>query len=1267
MPAVDIENSDPATTAAGSLPSYVPRLLRSWPDGMTHRDFDGTLVSADLSGFTRLSERLAALGREGAEELTVLLNGCFTRMIAEIERFGGDVLKFGGDALLILYRGARNTERACYTTIAMRDLIAAPLTTSAGTRVRLKISQGMHAGSFSLFILDGNHRELMVTGPGVTETVECEGTANAGQILLSARAAANVDRSWLGRELDGRRLLKRIVVLDEPFDLADDDATEYDVSPFVPSAQRELIAVGAPAEHRRVTIGFLKFSHTDELLESAGTDELGRRLQILAAAIARAEHDFGVHWLASDVYPDGGKAILTAGAPLTLGDDEERVLRAARQILDEVDELDLRVGVNAGPVFVGDLGSPSRRAFTVMGDAVNLAARLMQKAESGELVASDATLDRSPTQFARDELEAFFVKGKTVPIRASTVGAVQAKREQIGRLELIGRDEELAVLLNGARSARTGHGQIVEIVGEPGAGKSRLLEELRRRETELGRLNVQCGQYARTSPYFAVRAMLRTIAGIPVDTPPSEAAPTLTSFVDSTAPELSPWLPLLAIPFDAEIAPTPQVLRIAPEFRRARSHIAVADVIQASITIPTIMLIEDLHWVDDASRDLLAELLSRVNNAPWLAVLTRRPGPAPLEPADVSRIELQPLDADAALALVVAAAGVDSGLHKDDWDRLVERAGGNPLFAIELADAARTMGTADVVADSVESLVTSKIDTLPARDRLLLREGSVLGAVIDVDLLANALEDASVRDPSRWRGLDDFLIEGDGDLRFRHAIHQHVAYEGLPYRRRREMHARAARALRDRWAEDLDAVVGLLSTHYSRARDHEAAWEFSVRAGNEARAKYANVEAAEFYTRALDAARALADVVDPGEVSKVAESLGDACNLTTRYDEARHAYSTARRHLDPGSRHRAELMRKEGRVLERAGLYTLALRLYSRGLKSLTDDTVDATRAGLFAAYGGARYRQGRVREAVTWADRAITEADRADDTASLALALRLLELSLHDLGDPRFFEFRGRSLPILEQLDDQVGLADELSNLGAFTLAEGHFNDAIDLFERSRKARERAGDVIGEASALINIGEVMLDQGRADEARPLVEQAARIMHSARFPIGLIVALSDLGRVEAATGDVEAGLRLINDAIETAMSVHAAFVARELEVRKLETLVAAGRDDEAVELATLLTPLGAGELEERFVIMLWRLRGWLHLRRNELDRAEVCIAECIRHAGEQESLELGLALRARAELRRRLGESDAEQDDRRADLLCTAHGVVWTPPLLIEH
>jgi class 3 adenylate cyclase len=184
------------TATAVDLRAYVPQVVGGWGAAGRHRSVEGTLVSADVSGFTKLSEKLAGYGRGGAEELTDLLCSCFERMISSVDAAGGDVLKFGGDALLILFRGEQHAARACAATLAMRAGIAEPLHSPSAGRVALKISQGIHSGAFDLFLVDGAHRELLVTGRGTTETVHCEGTANAGEILLSAAAAAQVDPFW---------------------------------------------------------------------------------------------------------------------------------------------------------------------------------------------------------------------------------------------------------------------------------------------------------------------------------------------------------------------------------------------------------------------------------------------------------------------------------------------------------------------------------------------------------------------------------------------------------------------------------------------------------------------------------------------------------------------------------------------------------------------------------------------------------------------------------------------------------------------------------------------------------------------------------------------------------------------------------------------------------------------------------------------------------------------------------------------------------------
>jgi class 3 adenylate cyclase len=274
------------------LAPYLPRLVRGWsmePDAQRARTLDGSLVSVDISGFTALSEQLAQKGREGAEELVRTISGVFARLIEAAERHGGDVLKFRGDALLLLFVGDEHPARACGAASDMQwtiEQIGAATSTAGG--VELRMSAGVHSDPVHVFLTERPHRELLVAGPAATRVFELEDLAEASEIVVSAETAAAVEPTWLVDERAGAHLLRRL------------DPSASDVPPppdvpgmrleeYVPPALRDHLAVASgEAEHRYVSVAFLKLAGTDALIEERGPEGLLERLDEVAAAAERA-------------------------------------------------------------------------------------------------------------------------------------------------------------------------------------------------------------------------------------------------------------------------------------------------------------------------------------------------------------------------------------------------------------------------------------------------------------------------------------------------------------------------------------------------------------------------------------------------------------------------------------------------------------------------------------------------------------------------------------------------------------------------------------------------------------------------------------------------------------------------------------------------------------------------------------------------------------------------------------------------------------------
>ncbi len=530
------------------LAPYVPRLVVDWlrtTPNQRHRVLEGSLAFVDISGFTKLTERLARGGKVGAEEMSDTLDATFAALLAVAYEDGAGLVKWGGDAVLLLFEGPNHAEHACRAAHRMRATMrqVGRLTTSAG-QVTLRMSVGIHSGRFDFFLVGdpAHHRELLISGPGATHTAEMEAVADAGQIGLSAATAALVDPRIVGAAKGDAFLLRSAPSLDSAGVRIAPDTTGLDLGLVLPPPIRERLLAGpGTPEHRTITVAFVEFSGTDALLRRSGPEGLTDALDECVRNVQHAVAEHGVTFFETDINRDGGKIMLTAGAPTTADHDEERMLRAARRIVDRIGALPLRIGVNRGGVFAGRFGPPFRRTFSVKGDAVNLAARVMGKARPGQVLATLPVLERSRTVFDVEPLPPFAVKGKSRPVEAASVGPIAGTRDESATQQpLVGREAEMGVLLAALAEARSGNGQAVQLVGEPGIGKSRLVSEVRAHADDLSTLVTPCAEYEAGTPYAAFRTLLGEVLQAPRGASPESVHGLLVQRTAAQAPDLLP-------------------------------------------------------------------------------------------------------------------------------------------------------------------------------------------------------------------------------------------------------------------------------------------------------------------------------------------------------------------------------------------------------------------------------------------------------------------------------------------------------------------------------------------------------------------------------------------------------------------------------------------------------------------------------------------------------------------------------------------------------
>ncbi len=1156
------------------LAPYLPRLVIDWVAGTSarrHLSVDGTIAFVDVSGFTKLSEALAKHGKIGAEELAATIGQCFAPLLDIAYANGGRLLKFGGDALLLLFSGQEHQARACRAAFEMRRALrVVGRLTVLGHKVTLRMSVGIHSGLFDMFLVGRSHRELVVAGPAASATVAMESAADAGEILVSPATAAALATGDLGLAKGDGRLLRRppVVAIAAPTPL-DPVGPGGDLSECIPVAIVGALLGGShEPEHRRVVVAFVHFDGTDAMLVGPGADATADYLDQLVTDVQEAVDARGVTFLGTDIDHDGGKVILVAGAPATSGDDEDHMLLALRQIMDRRRNPPLRVGVNRGPVFAGDIGPSFRRTFTVMGDTVNLAARLMAKAAPGHILAAPEVLARSRSEFALDKVPPFTVKGKAKPVNAVDVGARLGARtvEDGASFPLVGRRQEMAVWRAKVDAALAGSGSVVEVVGEPGLGKSRLVEEFRTvgAAAEMVMLSVTCEYYDSSTPYGALRGWVRRLLGLEEPTLEGATEPAtaqrLSEVLNKLASELLPWAPLIGAMAEIDVPATPETLELEPEFWALRLGEVMTELLGVLLPSPTLLVVEDAHWMDEASAELLRHVLVMGTEHPWLWCLSRRDVESGFVAKEATCLRLEPLAGVEAAELAQVAAR-DAPLPAHQAAALAERSGGNPLFLRELVAAARESQGIDELPDSIEAVIAARIDRLSAEDRQFLRRASVLGRTAPVELLGAVLDGVPAAADPIWARLGEFAARDEmGNLVFRHALLRDSAYDGLSYRLRRRLHASAGEAIRVAAGDKAQEHAELLSLHYLQAQEYGEAWTYSLVAAERAMTVYANVDAAEFYERALTAARRLPELTNR-QLAGVHEALGDARERSGGYVQAVVQYRAARRLVGDDPLADARLMLKLSRIHGWQDGYADALRWITRALHLLQGVEgleAERQRAQLMAWYGRFCQERGHHGRAITWCQRAIAQAELADEKDALANALAVLDWAQMELGRldrPTNWE---RGLALMEQLGDLDGQSRMFNALGMFAYFRGRWDEAHELYGRAQDLARRSGSPVHLAVYEGNMAEIALDQGRAEEAERLFESVSRTCRAAGHRSGETHVTGSLARAAARLGRYDDANRLFEEAWQKAEELGGQAESLEVGARWAEGRLLAG-------------------------------------------------------------------------------------------------------------
>lgn len=1160
-----------------ALSAYIPQDRREAIATGTEipRQMHGSVLWADISGFTHLTETLVARfgPRHGADELGLYLNQVYDALIEPVSAWGGSVVDFSGDAITCWFNSDDGRAIAAAQTMQMAMQSFNNLQPVTGERISFGVKIAIASGAVQRYQVGDPTIQWLDTMAGITinRLALLGNLAKPGEILLDEVTAT---RQRIAEWHSDPQTGGRFATLHPPFASPTSAPRSFtlideQIRPWLLPAVFARIQNGQGdflTELRPAVALFLRFDGLD--YDHA---QVGEKLDTVIRTAQRILAQYNGTLLQLTIGDKGSYLYAAFGAPVAHEDDTLRALNAALDLrqMSINGVASVSIGLSRGLMRTGGYGATKRRTYGVIGDDVNLAARLMQQAGPGQILASSSIWQDAAPHFDWLALPSLHIKGKHAPIYPAELrGRHQqssAFPEISTTLPMIGRQAERALMEEKLALARLGRGQIVNIVGEAGAGKSRLLAEIIRRAGNHTRYGGECQSYGTHSAYLVWQPIWRAFFGLDSTAPTADQLRGIEKSLQQINPDFLIRLPLLGAAINIDIPDNGLTTGMDAKARKTLRESLLVDCIRTwAGASPLILILEDLHWADPLSLDLI-EIIGRViESLPVLILLTHRPQasndtatflPTLDKLAHFTNIRLMELNHSETEELIFSRLnnfGLGGAISQKLVERLSARTQGNPFYIEELLNYLHDRGidprdesvwVQSDLPDSLHSLILSRIDQLSEHEQITIKAASIIGRLFQASWLYAyypLLSEIQVTDDLKNLSHLDLLIQDAPEPQlaylFKHVITQEVAYESLAYSTRANLHEQLANYLEQLAGEEVHPYLDLLAYHYEHSNNLPKKREYLYKAGEAAQKAYANDAAITYLSKAL----ALTPEDNYAERFEILFARQDVYSIIMKREAENEdliALATLADALEDNARRAKVALRRSnyayftGKYQEASDAGKLAVKL-AHLAKAYDDEIIAYTR------WSDALIRLGHITKSYRCDKKALALAEKIQNTNLIALCLISVGSRFMDDGNlDKAQAYYTRALSLYKENGHKRNEPVVLYSLG-------NLNSYYDLaksqsyYEQALKSWQAMGDRRFEGVALSQFAYLIGERRNSDtKAKQYCEQALQLSIETFDRLGEMCAFHSMGVLYLADNNYELARLHIQQALDICLEI----------------------------------------------------------------------------------------------------------------------------------